>query len=960
MKKVLFLLAMTCLVAGAAIPDRRVKIGPKAGTLTAANTEIVVAADAPRTTRFAGEELQKLLSKVLGGAIPVVAKPSDGKTAFILGHNEFSKELKADTSTPESYVIRNTPNRIYILGDDDPKANPLDTTIGAYHNRSTLLGVYDWLERFAGVRFYCYGEFGTIIPKTASLDFPEADIFERPDYAHRRVAQLGSTPGASGKEALNSAGRAPVPSAEMRKYNTLRWRLETRYVPNCHGQNFLGYMERFGKSHPEYFALDANGKRNDASTYRPHLCYSSGAREELYQDMIAWFKGEPAASRGVTFRGKHQWYPTMFRLGYFNMMPEDSFKKCHCEKCLKEWTDTEQYASEFLWKFIAECGNRLKKDNIPGIITMMAYYPYRAVPSVEIPDNVLVMLAETGPWGMNNAEQQARDNAEVRAWAKKVSPNKIWLWVYLCKFGNTAFPNIPSPTPKATGDYFKAFGPVIDGAYLEGETDRFINNDLAFYVFARLAWNNDLDPQALIAEHHKLMFGAGAAEMAKVFDRAEKLWLTKIVGRITFNELGPLVSPPSENELWGQIYTEQEVKAMKDCFARAAKFAAKDPAASRRIELFRQEWLVPLMNEREAYCRRVDALKDLKLSAAKPAFLRRFGKPGEPTDVRTKVSFAREGGNLVFTFDCEEPQYDLLAAVERQHDDRNVWRDSGVELFLNPSGDRKNIVQIIVNKFGSLSDLRFVLDGVNAVNSDWSYETGASARAEKTADGYRVTISVPEKNLPDFRAEGVPANFSRTRALPGKTGGVTQLYSWGNALKRFNDAENFGMLQFAETPDKNLVDNPDFTAAPTQKGKCYGAWYGEAPVRFTETEKHALDRSTFVTGGQSVMLASGGPNFHLTQNLKPFKPSTRYRLSYYVKLDKVVVNKRGGGVYVEVFDGRKLGYPRNPLSGTTDWIKQSFEFTTPEKVSPKPYMMLRMLFASGTAWFDHVEITEAE
>jgi len=960
MKKLLFLLAMTSLFVEAATPDRRAQIGPIAGNLTAGNTEIVVAADAPRTTRFAGEELQKLLSQMFGGAIPVVTRPSDGKIAFILGHNEFSKDLQADTSTPESYVIRNTATRIYILGDDDPEANPLDRSIGSFHNRNTLFGVYDWLERFAGMRFYCYGDFGTIIPKTSSLAYPEADIFERPDYAHRTVGQLGSTPGGPGNEPLNWTGRAPLPDAEMRKYNALRWRLETRYVPNSHGVKYLGYMERFGKSHPEYFALDANGKRHDTSTYRPHLCYSSGAREELYQDMVAWFKGEPADSRGVTFRGKHQWYPSMFRPGYFNMMPDDSFKKCHCEKCLKEWTDTEQYASEFLWKFVVECAARLKKDKIPGVITMMAYTPYRTVPSVEIPDNVRVMLAEIGPWGVNNVKQQALDNVEIRDWAKKVSPNKIWLWVYLCKFGNTAFPNIPSPTPKATGDYFKALGPVIDGAYLEGETDRFINNDLVYYVFAKLAWNNDLDPQALIDEHHRLMFGAGAAEMAKVFDRAEKIWLTKIVGRITFNELGPLVSPPSENELWGEIYTEQEIKEMKDCFARAAKFAAKDPEASRRIEIFRQEWLVPLMNEREAYCRRTEALKDLKISASNPVFLQRFGTPGAPTDVRTKVSFAREDGNLIFTFECEEPQYEAAAAIERKHDDPNVWRDSSVELFLNPSGDRKNIVQIIVNKFGSLSDLRFELDGVNDLNSDWSYETGASAKAEKTADGYRVTISVPEKNLPEFSGAGFPVNFSRTRALPGETGGVTQLYSWGIMLKRFNDAENYGMLQFAETPDKNLVDNPDFTAKPTQRGKCYGNWFGEAPIRFTDTEKHALDRSTFVTGGQSVMIASGGPNFQIQQNLKPLKPATRYRLSYYVKLDKVVVNKRGGGVYVQIYDGRKLGYPCNPLSGTTDWIKQSFEFTTPENVCPNPHVMLRMLFASGTAWFDHVTITEEE
>ena len=53
--------------------------------IDAVHSEIVVAADAAPAVRFAGMELNRILSRALGGLLPVVPEPSGQRTPIILG-----------------------------------------------------------------------------------------------------------------------------------------------------------------------------------------------------------------------------------------------------------------------------------------------------------------------------------------------------------------------------------------------------------------------------------------------------------------------------------------------------------------------------------------------------------------------------------------------------------------------------------------------------------------------------------------------------------------------------------------------------------------------------------------------------------------------------------------------------------------------------------------------------------
>ena len=979
MKKIVFSLAVICtaLLAAAPLaePPHMPKRQPKAEqigqktvlTLLPGKTAVVVAPEANAVTCRAAQEMVKFLGKVLSCKIDVVKAPQKDKANIFIGFNAWSAKAGIQPSKHhrDSFTIRITKEGVFIAGRDADKVNPLKNfKTGVWPNmyeRGSIFGVYDFLERFADCRFYFPGELGEVIPAKKSIALKDTVIFDYPDFITRKVSYYqGAWPGKSVTD----------PAWVEKNIAMQYYRLETFHVPSCHGLARLGYLFRFNKSNPEFFALMDNGKRhNNPSLPHPgQLCYSSKVREEIFQDAKSFLLGEPASKRKIMNRaGRPGWDPSAFQPGFADIMPQDSYYRCRCEKCAKVFGEGTNYATEFMWTFAAEVANRIKQEKVPGFVTMMAYRPYRGIPKVKLPDNLIVMVAERGPWGLYNPKGQERDLAEIVAWTKKLN-HKVWLWTYLCKNGRTAFPGVPSPTPRALGEYYKQVTPYIAGAYLESENDRYINNYLLYYVHGRYAWNNKSDINALIAEHHRLMFGKAASEMGKLFDYFETIWLKEIVGRQIDTDLGPAVVPPSDYDLWHKIYPLKRINEVKSAFDRAEKLVQNDKKSLARVKLFRSEWLDKLVEARSAYFELTDAAKKFTCSKSAPACLRPFrvrDSHVSQAPVSTVVSVAEDKENFIFTFDCEEPALKDQVAIVRPRDSGDIWRDAGVELFLNPSGDRKHYYQLIINIKNSLFDQSLVLQGNRGIgNKKW--DSGAKAVFTNTAKGYKAVVTVPKKSLGAYDKKGFPVNFGRNRILSAGKGHDT-LYTWSPFLRGFHDLENYGTMLL--TPQKSAVDavnNGDFSAAP--KGRFLGGWYADHRLR--PTQKWSLDKSEFFTAPPSLKLsaAKGSNGMMVTQYLPKLKPSTRYRLSAYIRFKDVTAVKKGGGIVFNLFDTGNRWFPDNAITGSSaNWIRQSFEFTTPADTGSKlgnnnkkivPYLRLRLFNATGTVWFDNVTLEE--
>ena len=159
-------------------------------------TEVLVSAAASSPTRFAAGELTNFLSRAFGRAVPVVRTPTAGRTQIVVGTNEWSAAEGLDPAAlgkPDSFLIRATPERLYLCGEDggcrwfeEVMANGRGGTGMLKGTRASLFAVYEFLERYADCRFYFPGELGEIVPKAERIAVPLGTTTHVPDLLIRR------------------------------------------------------------------------------------------------------------------------------------------------------------------------------------------------------------------------------------------------------------------------------------------------------------------------------------------------------------------------------------------------------------------------------------------------------------------------------------------------------------------------------------------------------------------------------------------------------------------------------------------------------------------------------------------------------------------------------------------------------------------------------------------------------
>ena len=564
------------------------------------DSEIVVATNAAYATRLAAEELNFFLKGVLGEALPVVAQRTEGKTAIVLGGAADSgaagvralpcgalgvpalPSVGADhRAARDGFMIEADGDVVRIVGNDDDvtdvdatAALPDEAPWQPCFRRGTLFGVYAFLERFAGVRMYFPGELGTCVPRADCIAVPEGRIEEAPAFSVRR---FGYADGPVSKELLGGpVGRdAPIApqmnETDFKRLNWYRLRMETYHLKCCHG----------AKTHclsPETW---------DAIYTNACAVIADGGGTPSLPDTVRGRVAVPSATAG-------------YAQPVFDAMPKDGLtwvRHCKCNWCMENVPFSKfdiGFATDLVWRRTAQLAERIKSKFPHARVSQMSYIPYARIPTNEIPDNVDVFVARRGPWA-EGTTIGVRERNEVAAWHAKLG-RKVSLWNYPDKVDcwNLEMKDIPQLAPRAWSAYYRAVAPHVTGAFAESESDRWIYNYLNYYVFSRVCWNPDSDVEAILAEYHRLMFGAAAEEMAEFFDTLEKCWM-KVVAKPYDTPLGPGVcEAPTEDELREKIYSPEVLARLELLVSSASSKVAEGSVEARRIALFRREYLEPL------------------------------------------------------------------------------------------------------------------------------------------------------------------------------------------------------------------------------------------------------------------------------------------------------------------------------------------------------------------------------
>ena len=176
------LLALTAFLAGCGTMNNAE--GTKALTLVKDGkpaAAIVVASEPTRAARLAALELQEQVKQITGAVLPVKEKADAGEAAVFVGVSDAAKAagLGEPKLSEQEYVIKFIANGIILAGLDAPdktkvsydpeKPESWGGMPGFWEERGTLNAVYDFLERFCGVRYFSPTEFGTHFPKKADL-----------------------------------------------------------------------------------------------------------------------------------------------------------------------------------------------------------------------------------------------------------------------------------------------------------------------------------------------------------------------------------------------------------------------------------------------------------------------------------------------------------------------------------------------------------------------------------------------------------------------------------------------------------------------------------------------------------------------------------------------------------------------------------------------------------------------
>lgn len=939
---------------------------------------IVLPPKAGKILLFAAEELRTTLKKSTGADFPIVTAPQPGKVNFLLGEELLKKGGFSLKGLPvDGFVIRTQGNNIHLAGRDAPHADPVREAGGwCKWERGTLYAVYHFLERFAGVRFYFPGEMGTIIPTRPTFKLPAVNIVEAPDFTTRKFIS-GVRP-ISGRPTVSQwyEGTPAERNNVVKKDGMNRYRLRCSsyaYIAS-HGLAQLGYVHRFAKKSPEFFALTDKGLRydqprlgwdrgNHAGIYG-QLCLSNpGLREQIYRDTKAFLTGKSAAAAGIDLGPKNggvRW-PGGLVPGFFDIMPNDSFYQCRCAKCQADFKKGPQAVSDHVWRLAKEIGERLKKEKIPGNLNMMAYNPYRLLPTFDLPDNIWLTLAAVGPWTIGTKRGKS-DFELIRKWTQKCGTRIGTLWTYP---GDPyrEFADLPMMTPKAVGKYFKDVAPYINGAFFEGETDHYLFQYLNFYIFSKVSWNTSSDTEAMLKEHYTLMFGPAANTMREAYDILEKCWL-KLYARAGEQDTAK-VDYPNEIERWTKIYDEKVTERLTRLLKWAEKLAAKDKASQARVKFMARELFGPMLKARKKWAAEraqvsnwsetlpmlkpglkpvIDGKADEAVwkNAVTVPFRQLNSKPGAPAPNTRTIKLLRDAQHLylAFTFDAV-PASKLRYAAGKGN---QFWFESEAEAMLMPAPGI--MYQYACNPAGEVRTMSYKIKNLQLLPQG-ALKSSALIKSAQTDKGWCAELAIPLAELTPSGNE-LKANFSYVESV--KNGGVKH-FSWSPYLRKsFQEFENYGVLFLTE---KNLIRNGNFRR-PVLKGK----------IPFWNSSKTGIfELDTRNTRANSPSLRGtipGAGRFYCAQQIIGMKPDTRYRFSFFAKTDHLKRLRPGqGGAYATLYYGKQIMVPKTPLDGSSDWIKVVQEFTTGKELNPaRCSLTIGVYNVTGNIFFDSVKLEE--
>jgi len=439
----------------------------------------------PPAVTHAAHELQRLLREATG------QEPAIATSEPLSGTDAPSIRLEIDPALPpEGLRLR--------LGDGE---DPRRIRLAGGSPRGVLYGVYEFVERYLGVRFL-----------TADHTFIPNDAAERPlprethafspvfDFRWPYLGETNRHPEFAARLRVNTVAEA----------ESLGGITDQRLISHSFGEQLP--VAKYGAEHPEYFALVQGERRLQAFGGGPQPCLTNPEALDLVTRSVLEEIAAHPDRRNVS------------------VSQTDNDLYCRCPAC-ETVNQAEGSPMGTQLAFVNAVAERVAERQAGTQIGTLAYWHTRKPPARLRPGpNVQIQLANIEccclhPLAGSGCEKNAAFLADLRAWCRIAG--QVYVWSYFTDF---RYYDLPFPNLRSTGANLRLFADLgVRGVFAQSHGGSVSGDmsDLRNYVLARLLWNPYLDGWSLVEEFCRLHYGPAGEEilayLVRLHDRAEGL-----------------------------------------------------------------------------------------------------------------------------------------------------------------------------------------------------------------------------------------------------------------------------------------------------------------------------------------------------------------------------------------------------------------------------------------------------
>ncbi len=506
-------------------------------------TAIAVASDASERETFAANELIDYFYKITGEKLPLLKVKNSAVPKGVIAVGDlatasgFITKEELDSVSNDGFVVR---------------INDQNGALCGWRDLGTIYGAYELLKQ-VGVKFYAQD--CEILPNESKMTIPEMNLSIKPHYDLRSIfkmdvyypefhsyIKLGYTP----NDDLGYHGDLGVPG-------------ERNWV---HSASYLMPYQKFGKDHPEYFALKKDGQRYSGIGAPGHLCLSNMEMREV------------GAKRLLSLVEQQK------ERSYFVVTAGDGgpLNWCQCSDCKSFDAEAGVHMTDRLLDYVNYNARKIAEKFPDKKILTLAYGSATANPPVRIdPDpNVMVMYAPLHRPEPNYDGECHSHGLDCinNLWAKE--DIKSWLSLYPENMHIFDYPR----------NYFRWYQPFGSFYAMADKMDFYSSNgirgitfcvvpgnfrDLFMYVMGRLLWKPDSNVEALTDEFISVYYGAAAPAIREYFD-------------FMYNEIEVRDIHQHSEKSNPELVTPEFSATALEVFERAQKAAANDSALLSRVE----------------------------------------------------------------------------------------------------------------------------------------------------------------------------------------------------------------------------------------------------------------------------------------------------------------------------------------------------------------------------------------